>query len=105
MVTPLPTPVIVQPPNEDLKPTPTGLNPSVEVFKRQQIVTLSVTQSDVPTETAQPKQKFPVAIAIPALVGGMVLALVIFGLYLWIAKKRRRVNQVSTMQGCSLGCS
>jgi hypothetical protein len=36
-----------------------------------------------------------VAVAIPALVGGMAVAIIGAGLWWWIAKKRRREKMVS----------
>jgi hypothetical protein len=83
-ITPLPVP----PAEITLAPTPILLE------ERQEIVTLSITASSSPTATAAKSKSFPIAVAIPALVGGMALAVGGFLLYWWIAKRRRREKRV-----------
>lgn len=84
MITPAPAPPLDT-------PTPT----IQDLVKRQSITTLKVTQ--VPsgaTSAVAEKKGFPVAVAVPALVGGMALAVLGFLGYWWLQKRRRRENQV-----------
>ena len=77
-----------------LFPTPTDILPPI-MEKRQQIVTEMVTASASATAAAEKKKPFPVTVAVPALVGGMALAIALFLLAWWIAKRRRREKRVS----------
>jgi len=62
--------------------------------KRQQIVTEMITASASATAAPAQKKDFPIAVAVPALVGGMALAVGLFLLVWWIAKRRRREKRV-----------
>ncbi|RXK41963.1 hypothetical protein M231_00684 [Tremella mesenterica] len=78
-------------PDPNLDPSPT----MAEMLEDRDVVTVSVVASSDPTTTAvTTKSSFPVAIAIPALVGGMVLAVALFGLWYWISKRRKREHRM-----------
>ena len=64
--------------------------------KRQQIVTEMITASASATAPPAKKKAFPVTVAVPALIGGMALAVGLFFLFWWIAKRRRREKRVSS---------
>lgn len=87
-ITPLPVQVVAT-----FFPTATD-----DLVKRQSIVTLSVTASQSPTAAPTKSKAFPVAVAIPALVGGMAVAIGGFLLWWWISKRRRREKRV----GCNV---
>jgi len=93
-----PLPTITPPPlprSFDFGPTPT------ELIERDSIVTVSVVASNAATSSAAKKATaFPFAVAIPALVGGMALAIAGFCLYWWIGRKQKREKRV----GRSLAC-
>ncbi|OCF41242.1 hypothetical protein I317_04900 [Kwoniella heveanensis CBS 569] len=82
-----------------LLPT-TPPNPLAPVIldKRQTYVTVSVmknTTSSTDDSTTAKKSSFPVAIAIPALVGGMALALAGFGIWFWWTRKMKRERRAA----------
>ncbi|WWD07269.1 hypothetical protein V865_005366 [Kwoniella europaea PYCC6329] len=59
--------------------------------KRQTYVTVSVVNNSTTDSTTSEKSSgFPVAIAIPALIGGMALALAGFGIWWWWTRKVKR---------------
>ncbi|WWC72634.1 uncharacterized protein I206_106598 [Kwoniella pini CBS 10737] len=60
--------------------------------KRQTYVTLSVTKNstDDSSSNTSSSSGFPIKIAIPALIGGMALALAGFGIWLWWTRKVKR---------------
>ncbi|CAD6572374.1 MAG: hypothetical protein TREMPRED_000509 [Tremellales sp. Tagirdzhanova-0007] len=69
-----------------LSATPTGLH------ERDSIVTVSVIASAAPTSSSSSsaqKTSFPYAVAIPALVGGMALAGLVFAIYWWLSRKQK----------------
>ena len=71
-------------------PTSTGLH------ERDSIVTVSVIASAAPTTSAAAqKSSFPFAVAIPALVGGMALAVLAFAIYWWLSRKQKEEKRVS----------
>jgi hypothetical protein len=74
--------------------------PAEDLFKRQQVVTQLVTASASAAPSAEPTKAkaFPVAVAVPALIGGMAAAIAGFLLFWWISKRRRREKQVSLVQ-------
>ncbi len=74
------------------------LGPSLtEIEARDSIVTVSVVASAATTSSAPTNSAaFPIAVAIPALVGGMALAVAGFGLYWWISRKKSREKRVGT---------
>ncbi|KAK8850583.1 hypothetical protein IAR55_004502 [Kwoniella newhampshirensis] len=92
---PNPSPVISL-----LFPEPTDapeLAPNLALLvERQSYVTISVIANDSSSSTtpaSEPSHKksgFPVAIAIPALAGGMALAIAGFGLWWWLGKKKQK---------------
>ena len=63
-------------------------------YRRQQVVTQVITASSTPSSAAKSKG-FPVAVAVPALIGGMAVAVAGFLLFWWISKRRRREKRVS----------
>ncbi|KAK1923224.1 hypothetical protein DB88DRAFT_341058 [Papiliotrema laurentii] len=69
--------------------------PAEDLFKRQQVVTQLVTASASAAPSAEPTKAkaFPVAVAVPALIGGMAAAIAGFLLFWWISKRRRREKQ------------
>lgn len=72
---------------------------SVELAARQQVTTISVVASSTPSGMSNPdtepaKKGFPVAVAIPALVGGMAAAFAAFGLWWWCNKRSKRERRV-----------
>ena len=73
-------------------------DPSPTLLERQNIVTLSVTDTPTPAATAK-AASFPFAVAIPALIGGMALA--VFGalMYLYCVRRKKRKRRVSG-KGC-----
>jgi hypothetical protein len=86
--------------------TPPSTITLIDLVGRQQITTISVVASSTPSgvssgnDTSE-KKPFPVAVAIPALVGGMAAAFGAFGLWWWCSKrnkKQRRVSLVFTSQ-------
>ncbi|ORX40958.1 hypothetical protein BD324DRAFT_647861 [Kockovaella imperatae] len=79
---PLPNPTITLPPPVEDVASPT-------LWERQNIVTLSVTET--PTITAKPQPaKFPFAVAIPALAGGMAIAVIVALTYLYCVRRKKR---------------
>lgn len=91
-------------PEITLAPTTTLL----DLVERQQITTISVVASSTPSgvdngSNTTEKKPFPVAVAIPALVGGMAAAIGAFGLWWWCSrrsKKERRVRFSSSLSFC-----
>ncbi|WVQ86099.1 hypothetical protein IAT38_008267 [Cryptococcus sp. DSM 104549] len=81
-------------PHPFAQPTPAPPSPvSPPIFKRQSYVTVSVVANDTSTSTASSSKSsggFPVAIAIPALVGGMALAIAACGFWWWWNKRSKR---------------
>ena len=84
--------------------TPPSTITLIDLVGRQQITTISVVASSTPSgvssgnDTSE-KKPFPVAVAIPALVGGMAAAFGAFGLWWWCSKrnkKQRRVSHISS---------
>ncbi|WVN89811.1 uncharacterized protein L203_105041 [Cryptococcus depauperatus CBS 7841] len=75
-------------------PTPASIAAFVPV-KRQSYVTVSVLASETPTAygTNKKDSSFPIAIAIPALVGGVVVGLALFSLWWWWRKRSRRIKK------------
>jgi hypothetical protein len=78
-------------------PTPILLNDLVE--RQQQVTTISVVASSTPSgvdtgSNTTEKKGFPVAVAIPALVGGMAAAFGAFGLWWWCTKRGKRQRRV-----------
>ncbi|WVQ95577.1 hypothetical protein IAU59_002674 [Kwoniella sp. CBS 9459] len=75
---------------------PDPLSPII-LDKRQTYVTVSVMKNTTSStdETASKKSGFPVAIAIPALVGGMALALAGFGIWFWWSRKMKRERRAA----------
>ncbi|WVF68017.1 hypothetical protein IAT40_002779 [Kwoniella sp. CBS 6097] len=89
------------PPTESLPlllPT-TPPNPLLPIIldKRQTYVTVSVMKNTTSStdDTTAKKSGFPVAIAIPALVGGMALALAGFGIWFWWTRKVKRERRAA----------
>lgn len=81
-------------PRDPLAPTP------VVLVERQQVTTISVVASSTPSgmggnNSAPEKKGFPVAVAIPALVGGMAAAIAAFGIWWWCHKRSKRERRVS----------
>ena len=74
-----------------------------ELFERDTIVTVSVVASTAATSSSPPKKAtaFPFAVAIPALVGGMALAVGAFLLYWWIGRKKKREKRVNRLSPCA----
>ncbi|WWC65238.1 uncharacterized protein I303_107855 [Kwoniella dejecticola CBS 10117] len=89
--TPLTPTVTFALPPLPLIPTSPPLNPPI-LDKRQTYVTLSVTKNstDDSSSGSSSASGFPVKIAIPALIGGMALALAGFGIWLWWTRKVKR---------------
>ncbi|ORY31241.1 hypothetical protein BCR39DRAFT_558269 [Naematelia encephala] len=98
-----------------LPPLPASLYPTIpttttagqhDLIPRQSIVTVSVYASSDSTSTSAAStssssgSSFPVKVAVPALIGGMALALIGFGLFLWLSKRRRirRKEQWESLQ-------
>lgn len=81
------------------RPTPLPNRHILPVHKRQSFVTVSVVANDTDTSTpansSSNDSSFPVAIAIPALVGGMAVAIAVFGFWWWWSKRSKRVKRVS----------
>ncbi|ODN99564.1 hypothetical protein L198_03408 [Cryptococcus wingfieldii CBS 7118] len=77
------------------KPTPTPLASSFPNLKRSTFVTVSVIANDTSTSapSSDSSSGFPVAIAIPALVGGMALAIGVFSFWWWWTKRSKRVKR------------
>ncbi|WVR08666.1 hypothetical protein IAU60_005724 [Kwoniella sp. DSM 27419] len=75
--------------------------PGPVLAERQTYVTISVLKNgnsstaDDGSSTTNKSNKFPVAIAIPALVGGMALALAGFGLWWWWTRKQKREKRAA----------
>lgn len=81
-------------PRDPLAPTP------VVLVERQQVTTISVVASSTPSGMGGPstepeKKGFPIAVAIPALVGGMAAAIAAFGIWWWCHKRSKRERRVS----------
>ena len=84
--------------------TPPSTITLIDLVGRQQITTISVVASSTPSGVSSgndnaEKKPFPVAVAIPALVGGMAAAFGAFGLWWWCSKrnkKQRRVSHISS---------
>jgi hypothetical protein len=82
------------PPSLPLLQTATPTTPLLE--DRDTVVTISVIASNsAATSSAPAKAKaFPIAVALPALLGGMALAIGGFGLWWWISNKRKKERKV-----------
>nr|XP_031862585.1 uncharacterized protein CI109_002083 [Kwoniella shandongensis]KAA5529657.1 hypothetical protein CI109_002083 [Kwoniella shandongensis] len=78
------------------EPTDAPINVAAALLvERQSYVTVSVVANDSGSSTTSASSTkksggFPVAIAIPALIGGMALAIAAFGLWWWLSKKKKR---------------
>lgn len=82
-------------PEITLAPTTTLL----DLVERQQITTISVVASSTPSgvdsgSNTTEKKPFPVAVAIPALVGGMAAAIGAFGLWWWCSRRSKKERRV-----------
>jgi len=80
--------------------TPAPTLPNLVLVERQQVTTISVVASSTPSgvdngSSTTEKKGFPVAVAIPALVGGMAAAFGAFGLWWWCTKRNKRQRRVS----------
>ncbi|WVW80777.1 hypothetical protein I302_102763 [Kwoniella bestiolae CBS 10118] len=94
---PPPTPLIptltLSFPSNDIPLEPTTPPLALPILdKRQTYVTVSVMKNgtDDSTSSSNKSSGFPVAIAIPALIGGMALALAGFGIWWWWTRKVKR---------------
>jgi hypothetical protein len=82
--------------------TPPSTITLIDLVGRQQITTISVVASSTPSgvssgnDTSE-KKPFPVAVAIPALVGGMAAAFGAFGLWWWCSKRNKKQRRVSLL--------
>ena len=98
-MSPAPAPLITAAPRDafpDPEPLPTPTVAQI-LDEREDVVTVSVIASSEATSAAAASKSsgFPVKIAIPALVGGMALAVALFGLWYWLNKRRKRERRVS----------
>lgn len=80
--------------------TPPSTLTLIDLVGRQQITTISVVASSTPSgvssgNNTSEKKSFPVAVAIPALVGGMAAAFGAFGLWWWCSKRNKKQRRVS----------
>jgi hypothetical protein len=80
--------------------TPPSTITLIDLVGRQQITTISVVASSTPSgvssgDDTSEKKPFPVAVAIPALVGGMAAAFGAFGLWWWCSKRNKKQRRVS----------
>lgn len=86
-------------------PVPRDLPAATKLVVRQQVTTISVVASSAPSgvntgpDTSE-KKGFPIAVAIPALVGGMAAAIAAFGLWWWCHKKSKKERRVSLPPYC-----
>ena len=82
--------------------TPPSTITLIDLVGRQQITTISVIASSTPSGVSSgndnsEKKPFPVAVAIPALVGGMAAAFGAFGLWWWCSKRNKKQRRVSSV--------
>lgn len=88
-----------------ITPAPPATITLIDLVGRQQITTISVVASSAPSGVSSgnnttEKKPFPVAVAIPALVGGMAAAFGAFGIWWWCSKRSKKERRVSCFLAC-----
>ncbi|WRT70757.1 uncharacterized protein IL334_007756 [Kwoniella shivajii] len=94
----LPTLTLSLPPLPLIPTSPPLIPPTLD--KRQTYVTVSVVKNTTDSDTSSSSSSnsssgFPIKIAIPALIGGMALALIGFGIWWWWTRKIKRERRAA----------